>query len=128
LVAKYLSEEWFDETRALGADQPERPGASVRVNWVVSSPGGEIAYHTVAEDGRVVDTGLGPLPDAEVTLTASWADRVRIAGGELDINVAFMQGKVKASGNMAKLLSLLPLTATPEYKQLQEQVRDVTEF
>jgi hypothetical protein len=128
-VAKYLSEAWFDETRALGADRPEQPGVSVRVNWVVTgSPGGEITYHTVAEDGRVVDTALGLLPDAEVTLTAAWPDRVRIAGGELDINVAFMQGKVKASGNMAKLLSLLPLTATPEYKQLQERVRDVTEF
>ncbi len=99
------------------------------MNWVVTrSPRGEIDYHTVIEDGRVVDSRLGLLTDAEVTLTATWGDSVRMAEGELDINAAFMQGKVKASGNMAKLMSLLPLTATPEYKQLQERVRDVTEF
>ena len=128
-MAKYLAEEWFDETRAIGADQPDRPGASVRMNWVVTgSPRGEIDYHTVIEDGRVVDSRLGLLTDAEVTLTATWGDSVRIAEGELDINAAFMQGKVKASGNMAKLMSLLPLTATPEYKQLQDRIRAVTEF
>ena len=39
-----------------------------------------------------------------------------------------MQGKMKVSGNMAKLLSLLALTNSPEYKQLQEDIRTVTEF
>jgi hypothetical protein len=128
-VAKYLSEEWFEQTQALGADLPERPGASVRADWVVTgSPQGELRYHLVAEDGRVVQLGSGSLPDAEVTLTASWADSVGIERGELDINAAFMQGKVKAAGNMAKLMSLLPLTATPEYKQWRERIRAVTEF
>lgn len=31
-------------------------------------------------------------------------------------------------GNMAELLSLLPRTDSPEYKQLQEDIRPVTEF
>jgi len=128
-VAKYLSEEWFEQTRAIGADQLERPGASVRVNWLVTgSPRGDLDYHTVVEDGRVVDSRPGSLADAEVTMTAAWDDSVRMASGDLDINAAFMQGKVKASGNMAKLLSLLPLTTSPEYKQFQARVREVTEF
>jgi len=128
-VAKYLSEEWFDESRAIGADQPERPGASVRMNWVVTgSPQGDVDYHTIVENGRGVDSSLGSLPDPEVSLTASWGDSLRMASGELDINAAFMQGKVKATGNMAKFMSLLPLTAAPEYRQFQERVRAMTEF
>ena len=35
---------------------------------------------------------------------------------------------MKVSGNMAKLLSLLPLTNSPEYRALQEQIREITEY
>ena len=113
----------------MAADQPERPGASCRLNCVIGgAPTGEVSVACVVQNGLVVEAGLGALEDAEVTVTASWADAVRIAEGELDVNAAFMQGKVKASGNMAKLMALLPLTATPECRALQERVRAVTEF
>jgi len=128
-VARYLTQEWLDQARAMAADQPERPGASCRLNGTVSgSPEGEISACCVVVNGRVTEARMGALEDAEVTLTASWDDAVRIGQGELDVNAAFMQGKVKASGNMAKLMALLPLTATPECKALQARVRALTEF
>jgi hypothetical protein len=128
-VARYLTQEWLDEARAMAADQPERPGASCRLNCVVSgSPSGEVSAYCVVENGRVLEAALGALDDAEVTLTATWGDAVSIGEGELDVNAAFMQGKVKVSGNMAKLMALLPLTATPECRALQQRVRAVTEF
>ena len=128
-MTKYLTQEWLDETRTMAADQPERPGASCRMNYVVTgAPGGDIAYYWVVENGRLLDSRLGSLDDAEVTLTASWDDSVTIARGELDTNAAFMQGKVKVVGNMAKLMALLPLTNAPEYRALQERVRAITEF
>jgi hypothetical protein len=128
-VPRYLTQEWLDEARDLGADQPERPGASVRINWVVSGgPAGEVLYHEVLENGRVAESGLGSLDDPEVTLTTSWADSVGVARGDLDLNAAFMQGRVKAAGHMAKLMSVLPLTKAQEYVALQERIRAVTEF
>ena len=128
-MAKYLSQDWLDAARAMGADAPERPGASCRLNCVVSGgPSGEVSAYWVVHNGRVSDSQLGALDDAEVTVTATWQDAVRIAQGELDVNAAFMQGKVKASGNMAKLMALLPLTATPECRDLQQRVQAVTEF
>jgi hypothetical protein len=128
-VAKYLTQAWLDEARALGADQPERPGASCRLNSVVSgSPSGEVSAYWVVLNGRVLDAQLGSLEDAEVTLTATWQDAVRIAEGELDVNAAFMQGRVKVTGNMAKLMALLPLSATPECRDYQQRVRAITEF
>lgn len=128
-MSKYLTQEWLDETRAMAADQPERPGASVRMNYVVTGgPDDEIQYYWILENGKLLSSKLGSLEDGEVTLTTRWDDAVRIAKGELDMNVAFMQGKVKVTGNMAKLMSLLPLTSAPEYQQLQERIRAITEF
>ena len=128
-MPKYLSQEWLDASRAMSDDQPERPGASCRLNLVVSgSPTGEVSAYWVIENGRIRESGLGSRDDGEVTLTASWPDAVRVADGALDINAAFMQGKVKAAGNMAKLMALLPLTSTPECRDLQERVRAITEF
>ena len=68
------------------------------------------------------------LDDAEVTLTTGYDDAVKIQKGELDANAAFMQGKVKVTGNMAKVMSLLPITNSPEYKQLQVEIAAITEF
>jgi alkyl sulfatase BDS1-like metallo-beta-lactamase superfamily hydrolase len=128
-MSRYLTQDWLDETRALAADQPERPGASVRMNYVVTgAPGGDVQYYWILENGKLLESTLGSLEDAEVTLTTGWDDSVRIAKGELEMNAAFMQGKVKVTGNMAKLMSLLPLTSAPEYQQLQERIRAITEF
>jgi alkyl sulfatase BDS1-like metallo-beta-lactamase superfamily hydrolase len=128
-MSKYLTQEWLDETKAMASDQPDRPGASVRMNYVVTGvPGGDVQYYWILENGKLLESSLGSLEDGEVTLTTAWGDSVSIAKGDLDMNAAFMQGKVKVTGNMAKLMSLLPLTNAPEYKQLQERIRAVTEF
>jgi putative sterol carrier protein len=95
---------------------------------VTGGPDGDIKYYWVIKDGTLLESCLGELPDPEFTMTMSLADSVSVQKGDLDANSAFMQGRMKVSGNMAKLLSLLPLTNSPEYKQLQEDIRAVTEF
>ena len=128
-MAKFLSQEWLDETRKLAEGQPERPGATVRMQYVVTGgPDGEVKYYWVLENGKLLESSLGELSDAQVTLTQSYDDAVKIQKGELDANAAFMQGRVKVTGDMAKLMSLLPLTNAPEYKELQTQIAAVTEY
>jgi alkyl sulfatase BDS1-like metallo-beta-lactamase superfamily hydrolase len=128
-MSKYLTQEWLDETRKLAEDQPERPGASTRMQYVVTGgPEGDIKYYWVLENGKLIDTQLGELSDAEITMTLSYDDSVKVQKGELDANAAFMQGRMKVTGNMAKLMQLMPLTNSPEYKALQEKVRDLTEY
>jgi len=39
-----------------------------------------------------------------------------------------MQGRVKVTGNMAKLMALLPITNSAEYKQLQTEIQAITEY
>jgi len=128
-MSKWLTQEWLDESKALAQGQPERPGASARMQYIVNGgPDGDIHYYWVLENGKLQESKLGDLPDAEVTMTQSYEDAMKIQKGELDANAAFMQGRVKVSGNMAKLMSLLPLTNAPEYKQLQEEIGKITEY
>lgn len=128
-MAKYLTQEWLDQGRELARDQPERAGASARIQYVVSGgPDGDVKYSSVLENGKLLENELGVISDADFTMTVGYDDSVAIAKGELDANAAFMQGKIKVTGNMGKLMMLLPLTSSPEYQELGEQLRAVTEF
>jgi putative sterol carrier protein len=128
-MAKFLSQEWLDEGRELAKDQPERPGASAKMQYVVSGgPDGDIKYYWVLENGKLLESQLGEITDADFTMAMSYPDAVAVQKGELDANAAFMQGRAKVAGDMAKLMSLMPLTMSPEYKALQEKLRAITEF
>ena len=61
-------------------------------------------------------------------MTLSYADSVAVQKGELDPSVAFMQGRMKVAGDTGTLIEILSITRLPEYDQLQNQVREVTEF
>ena len=128
-MPKYLTQEWLDEARELAKDQPERPGASATIQYVVSGGlDGDVKYYWVLENGKLLESQLGDIAEPEITMTLSYDDSVSVQQGELDPNAAFMQGRMKVSGNMGKLMQLMPLTMSPEYKALQEQIRAITEY
>jgi putative sterol carrier protein len=128
-MAKYLTQEWLDEARKMAEDQPVRPGATAKIQYhTTGGPEGDVRYYWVLEDGKLLESQLGDVSDADFTLTMTYEDASKVQKGELDPNAAFMQGRMKVSGNMAKLMSLLPLTNSPEYRALQEQIRGITDF
>ncbi len=128
-MPKYLTQEWLDTQQELAQEFPERPGATARMQYhVTGGPEGDVKYYWVVENGKLQEAKLGDDVDAEFTLTLTWDDSVRIQKGELDPNAAFMQGRMKVTGNMGKLMGLLPLTQSPEYKAIQEKIREVTEY
>lgn len=128
-MSQYLSQEWLDETRKLAESQPVRPGATARIQYVnTGGPEGDVKYYWILEEGKILDSQLGEVEDCDFTLTMTYDDAVKVQKGELDPNAAFMQGRMKVSGNMAKLMSLLPLTNSPEYRALQEEIRGITDF
>lgn len=128
-MSKYLTQEWLDEGFKLAQNQPERPGATAKLQYkVTGGPDGDVAYYWILEDGRPIEMKLGDLPDAEVVMTLSYADSTAVQKGELDANAAFMQGRMKVEGNMAKLMQLMPLTNAPEYKELQKQIDAFTQY
>ena len=129
-MPKYLSEEWHKEFQRLWNDLlPDRPGTSARTqNKITGGPDGDEAYYWVIQDGKLTEAMVGESADSEVTITTGYADSVKIQKGELDPNAAFMQGRMKVTGNMGKLMALMPLTQSPEYKAIQEKIRGVTEY
>ena len=127
-MPQYLSQEWHDAAVSLAADYPSRAGASARMAYVVSgAPTGDVKYFQIVDDGRISSQGLGDCPTPDFTVTTTWDDSVKIMTGELDANVAFMQGRMKVAGNMGKLMALLPLTMSDEYRSLQSRLRELTE-
>jgi putative sterol carrier protein len=104
--------------------------AAFRVLYVVTgAPTGELRYVALVDDERLAEVSPADAADhgAEVTLTATYDDARAIERGELDLNVGYMQGRVKVAGDMGKLLTFLPLTAGPEWREAQPRIAAATE-
>jgi putative sterol carrier protein len=108
MAVKYLSEEWADEfnTRAAaGNTAPYRGKKSVILNVVADAPDGEVRY-AIKFDGENASIVLGDVSDPEVTMSQAYETGAAINRGEMDGQKAFMQGKVKISGKMIKMMQL----------------------
>jgi len=128
-MAKFLTQEWLDLQKKLGQEFPERPGATARMQYkITGGPDGDVVFYTAIENGKILENALGEDPEAEFTMTVGYDDFVQTSKGELDANAAFMQGRLKVAGNMGKLMSLMPLTQSAEYKAIAEKVNAETEY
>lgn len=116
MAVRYLSEEWASSvTNALRASSDFKAaaaGKSVKIQQVVTgAPQGEVSYFFILADGEPL-IAIGELPDAEATITQDYPTAVGIDKGELHATAAFMQGRVKISGNMMKLMQLQSVIGT----------------
>ena len=110
MPVKYLSQEWVDQyNAALAGDEAVHAalkGKSAALQMVISgAPQGDVRYWLRIADGSA-SAGLGDLADADVTISQSYETSAQVNKGELDGQKAFMQGKVKISGKMLKMMQL----------------------
>ncbi len=107
-MATFLSEEHMTEgTAALNADAGFQ-GAMANVDLglqfdVTDAPAGAIDYYLSVGDGTAAMT-LGTLEDADASVSSDYETAAAIAKGELNVQMAFMTGKIKVGGNMAKVM------------------------
>ena len=128
-MTKWLTAEWFDQTRAMAAGQAGHPGLSARIQHAITGgPDGDVSYFWVLEDGHLQASAGGTIDAPDVTLTMAWDDAAAMCRGDLDPNVAFMQGRMKVAGSMGVMMALLPATNTPEYQELRRRIAEITEF
>ena len=129
-MGKWLSQEWIDDTLRLGKKMPEKPGLGAKINYLITDcPEGDVEYNWTVENGQLVAAGLGALEDSDLNMTMTCEDAKAIHSGQMDANTAFMQGKLKVAGSdMTKLLQLLPITSSSEYKELETNLAALTEF
>jgi putative sterol carrier protein len=106
MAVKFLSEEWAKEvTDTLRAHEDFKASADMSVQFVVSdAPDGEVKFYLDATSDEPVQS-LGALDNADVTITSNYETTSAIFSGELNTQMAFMTGKIKVNGNMAKLMT-----------------------
>ena len=135
----FLSDEWIVEARKIRAEMadPAREAAaapaSVRMNQVITEVpfgDGRLDAHLDTSSGTLeMETGHLENPDVTVTLDYATAKAIFV-DGTLEAGMkAFMDGKVRVQGDMAKLISALQQLAPPDANavdQAQARIRDIT--
>lgn len=107
-MAKFLSEDHFNAAReALNSDpgfQNSIANVDLGVQFeVAGAPQGELTYYLKVADGSAA-TDIGPLDGADVTVSSDYDTSMAISKGDLNVQMAFMTGKIKVGGNMAKIM------------------------
>lgn len=124
-MAKFLSEEWSEQAiAALNASDDVRSATKdirFTIQQVITGSGTEEARYWVTLNDGSVDGGIGDAPAADVTITQDYETAGAITRAELNPQAAFMQGKLRVTGNMGKLLqhqgamaAIFPVLATLE--------------
>lgn len=107
-MARFLTNEWAQEVdKTLNAHTGFKSAignADLGIAFNVSGgPDGDVAYYLKTADGDV-DLALGKLDGADVTINTNYETASSISKGDLNVQTAFMTGKLKVAGNLAKLM------------------------
>jgi putative sterol carrier protein len=109
-----------------GLEGPATLDGTVRVD-VADGTDGDAVLVLGFESGRLVEVAAGPGTDADATFSLSGPDARAVLAGDLDLSVAFMQGRLKVSGSMAVVLDLLALSATDGARESLGRVAGLVE-
>jgi putative sterol carrier protein len=110
MAVKFLSDEWLSEveTRLNSNEgfQTAAKGQAARLQQQISgTPAGDVSYGFVLDGGKVAMT-KGEIENPEATVSQDYATAVAVSKLELSGQQAFMQGKLKVSGNLMKIMQL----------------------
>ncbi len=130
----FLSDDWLDEARSIRAEYEGRGGnidQAVRVNLVVIEvPFGEGPVHAHADTSTgelVLDLGHIDPADLKVTIGYDIARALLVEGNPQAGLQAFMQGKIKVEGDIAKLMALQSLSPDPTAAEIAARIQAMTE-
>ena len=132
----FLSDEWLNEARTIRAEYqgktPPIPNV-VRMNLVVTQvpfSDEDILAHMDTTSGELVlDTGHIENQDLKVVVDYDTAKAILIEGNPQAGMQAFMAGKIRVEGDMAKLMALqsAPAAADSATAEMTARLRDITE-
>jgi hypothetical protein len=131
---QFLSDPWLDEARSIRAEYEGHGGSiehSVRMNLiVVEVPFGEgsIQAHADTSTGDLVlDVGHIEPVDLKVTIGYDIARALLVEGNPQAGLQAFMQGKIKVEGDIAKLMALQSASPDPTAAEIASRIQAITE-
>jgi len=108
MAVKFLSPEWLSEvTTALESHQGFQEAArdmelAIQFN-VLESPLGDTGYHLMITP-QAITIALGVREDLDITISQNYETAAAIMKGDLNVQSAFITGKIKVAGNLAKLM------------------------
>ncbi|MDE0131864.1 MAG: SCP2 sterol-binding domain-containing protein [bacterium] len=108
MAVKFLSPEWLSEvTTALENHQGFQEAArdmelAIQFN-VLESPLGDTGYHLMITP-QAITIALGVREDLDITISQNYETAAAIMKGDLNVQSAFITGKIKVAGNLAKLM------------------------
>ncbi|HUY21927.1 MAG TPA: SCP2 sterol-binding domain-containing protein [Acidimicrobiales bacterium] len=129
----FLSDEWVGEARRIREEYGGGGGAvahQMRMNLVITEVpfgDGAIDAHMDTSDGRLkLETGHIDPVDLKVTLDYATAKAILVEGNPSVGMQAFMAGKVKVEGDMAKLMMLQGASPDESAQEVAKRLREIT--
>lgn len=108
MAVQFLSEDWAQAvTEALNSHpgfKSAMGSAELAIQFnTTDAPEGDIAYYMTTSGGQA-NLAMGEVGDPDVTINQNYETASAISKGDLNTQTAFMTGKIKVSGNLAKLM------------------------
>jgi len=131
----FLSDEWLDEARKIrGEYEGKTPPIphTVRMNLVVTAvpfSDEDVHAHMDTSSGELI-LETGHIEDQDLKITVDWetAKAILVDGNPQAGMQAFMTGKVRVEGDIAKLMALqaTPTAGDTSAAELAARLRDIT--
>jgi SCP-2 sterol transfer family len=129
----FLSPEWFDEVHAIRdryADGAPSTAPQIRMNQIITgAPFGDDdikLYVDTSQGAMMLERGELESPDVTVTTDYETARKVLVDQDAAAGMQAFMSGKIKVQGDMAKLMAMQASPPDDVARQIADAIKDVT--
>lgn len=135
-MAKFLSEEWMTQARAIQAEYEGKgtpPPAQAKINLTITEVPAEVSDEHIAAkidttNGTAdLDLGHHDAADASISLEYDTAKAFLVEGNPQVVMQAVMSGKVKISGDMTKVLALQQGAPDEIALEIGSRLRDITD-
>jgi putative sterol carrier protein len=129
----FLSDEWVEEARKIRQEFEGQGGAmphQIRMNLVITEvPFADAAIdaHMDSSDGQLrLDLGHIEPVDLKVTLDYGTAKAILVEGNPQAGMQAFMAGKIRVEGDMAKLMAMQAMPPDATAQEVASRLRAIT--
>jgi putative sterol carrier protein len=129
----FLSDGWVDEARRIRQEFEGKGGTvphQIRMNLVITEvPFADAAIdaHMDSTDGQLrLDLGHIEPVDLKVTLDYGTAKAILVEGNPQAGMQAFMAGKIRVEGDMAKLMAMQATPPDPTAQEVATRLRAIT--
>ena len=118
------SPEWLAAAAAVTVPLPEACAITVTIEG--SPVAKKVSWHEL-HTGDGVELFEGTKRGSDLVLTAKWKDWTRLLDGEVSAAVHFMQGRLKAAGDDALWLRILPGLDAPDAVAARARLAELTD-